>query len=227
MRRGWLFQALTADRGALLLVVLAVLAGLGLALFGNAITGFMTADTNQAPVYVGVDAPVSVDGSATITLSMLFNDPEGQTLSYVATSADGVDTAITGDALTLTRLPGAIGTRTLTIIASDGTTATSHEITLNLGNEAVVAAPTGTRPGVSQPETPSTIEQPIAPEEPAQAPVVLEPSVIMPVQERPLPTELSTPETGQLSPPGNFGIQDVLGAYGVTSGGIIYHCTTS
>ena len=97
--------------------------------------------TNQAPVAVGsIPANTMTAGeSVTLDVSGLFNDPDGDALTYTATTSDaGVVTAsISGSSITVTAV--AAGTATVTITARDpgGLTATqSASVTVEAANQA-------------------------------------------------------------------------------------------
>ncbi len=98
---------------------------------GLAVTDvFLVVVANRAPVLVGVvpDQSVLVGESALLDVSNYFRDPDGDDLSYGASSSDEAVAAVTasGSAVTITAL--AEGSVTITITASDasGSVASQH-----------------------------------------------------------------------------------------------------
>jgi 2',3'-cyclic-nucleotide 2'-phosphodiesterase (5'-nucleotidase family) len=100
---------------------------------------------NSAPIVVAPITDQSQDegfASTTIDLSGVFNDPNGDALTFTATSGDAnvVSVAISGNTLTITET--GLGTATVGVTASDGSLSTTNEFTFTVNNVApVVASP--------------------------------------------------------------------------------------
>ena len=95
------------------------------------IIGMVTFDVNQAPVWNGDGDTFVITGipkdrmfgsgyDRTINLDAFFSDANGDELTYLATSAGGLDMKINGNFLTFLPEPGYYGNRQVTVIASDG-----------------------------------------------------------------------------------------------------------
>ena len=111
---------------------------------GTTITPPPPPPPNQAPMAVGSIAAqtIAAGESATVNVSSNFNDPDGDALTYSATTSDvGVATAsVAGSNVTVTGV--AAGSATVTVTASDpdGATATqSISVTVEAANQAPVA----------------------------------------------------------------------------------------
>ncbi|MBD3304322.1 hypothetical protein GF343_04190 [Candidatus Woesearchaeota archaeon] len=95
------------------------------------IIGMVAFEANQAPVWTGdgnlfvitgvSESSMFVGGTGrTINLDAFFNDANGDELTYLATSTDGLNVKISGNHLTFLPEPGVFGERTVTVVASDG-----------------------------------------------------------------------------------------------------------
>ena len=112
---------------------------------------FVTVNTpsNRAPDVVGTipSQTVTVGGTTTINLANYFSDPDGDTLTYTASSSDTTKATVSVSEATLTITPAGIslvaeGTATITVTASDpgGLTATqTFAVSVALPNRAPVA----------------------------------------------------------------------------------------
>ncbi|MEK6823156.1 MAG: hypothetical protein AABY13_04975, partial [Nanoarchaeota archaeon] len=148
---------------------------------------YIRVEDNRAPLFIASTSTIQVPGQLTLDLSAMFDDPDGDSLSFIATSAPGVDVQVFGDQLTITLLGDISGTPQITVIASDAVTATSQPLTIEpatLLPQGMIKAPTGTRAPATEPEptpepTPTPEPEPIA--EPTPAPTD-------PVEPAPTPT---------------------------------------
>ena len=102
---------------------------------------------NRAPVAVGEVPPVTMfEGEVFVApVSLFFNDPDGDELTYAATSSDTevVTTAMSSDTITVTAVAPGMATITVTATDPDGLSATqTAEFTVEKLNRAPVLADT-------------------------------------------------------------------------------------
>ena len=120
---------------------------------------------NQAPVVSSpiADLTMTMGGTAqTIDLSEVFSDPDGDTLTYCASSdSDAVTATVTGSILTVT--PVGVGSAIITVEASDGSlTATDQfEVTVTGGGGGTDLPRITKFAGIVVPEDENTIEVPL------------------------------------------------------------------
>ena len=98
---------------------------------------------NQAPVAVGEIAAQTITAgqSVTIDVSSHFSDPDGDALSYAATSSNAAVATATASGSSVTIGAVAVGTTTVTVTASDqsGLSATQNlSVTVEQANQAPV-----------------------------------------------------------------------------------------
>lgn len=99
------------------------------------IVGFVLAPSviNEPPFWASPETFFNVRAPQTrINLDQYFMDADGNKLSYLATSAQGINVEISDSQLTITPALGAYGTREITIVASDGIETAKKTITLNI-----------------------------------------------------------------------------------------------
>ena len=103
------------------------------------IIGLVVSDINHEPVWnaadnifviAGIDPDVMFRETTdrTINLDSFFYDAEGEELTYLATSAPGLQVQVDGDFLTFLPEPGVFGERTVTVLASDGENVARKEL---------------------------------------------------------------------------------------------------
>jgi hypothetical protein len=116
-----------------------------------------TVEQNQPPAYIGPAVLSTLQDTAfTIDLAMLFSDPEGGALTFIAAEEDQISVALDGSTATFTPAAGFAGERTLTIVASDGVNILRQPVKL------VVEGRFAAEP-VSEP---APAETPVQPEQP-------------------------------------------------------------
>ncbi len=98
---------------------------------------------NRAPTAVGSIAaqPVTAGESTTVNVSSNFNDPDGDALTYTATTSDAgvATTSVAGSTVTITGVAAGSATITVTARDPDGATATqSISVTVEAANQAPV-----------------------------------------------------------------------------------------
>jgi hypothetical protein len=107
------------------------------------IIGMVTLDANQAPVWTGDGNLFVITGitekamfvrtsDRTINLDAFFSDADGNDLTYLATSTDGLDVKISGNHLTFLPEPGFFGERVITVVASDGEAVVQQDLLVRI-----------------------------------------------------------------------------------------------
>ncbi len=99
------------------------------------IIGFVLAPSavNEAPFWASPETAFTVRAPQTrINLDQYFMDADGNKLSYLATSAQGINVEVSNSQLTITPAQEVYGTREITIVASDGIETAKKTITLNI-----------------------------------------------------------------------------------------------
>ncbi|MFC1801777.1 Ig-like domain-containing protein, partial [Nanoarchaeota archaeon] len=94
----------------------------------------ITVRTRSAPVFSGPMPYVPVDegSSATIDLSTYFSDPNNDTLTFTASSANDITVTISNNMATIVPASGFFGSRGITFNATDGLDTTSSNVVLVL-----------------------------------------------------------------------------------------------
>ncbi len=113
------------------------------------ITGFAAA--NLPPQWTAESTKFSIAQNAQLALNLraLFQDPEGQELTFITTQTENLDVQLAVDQLTITPEPGFIGERIVTVIASDGQQIASKRLKIEIGQVAQASAP---EPAAAAPE---------------------------------------------------------------------------
>ena len=103
-------------------------------------TAFGVTVTNSAPTGSLSRVNLTVAGGAqTVDLSSSFSDPDGDTLSFTASSSHTMYATVSVSGSTLTITPVAEGASDISVTANDGTTSTTASFLASIGN----SAPTG------------------------------------------------------------------------------------
>ena len=92
---------------------------------------------NRAPVTVGTipNQTVNVRANATVNIRGYFSDPEGDALTYAATSSDTTKATVSASSPTLTITGIAAGTATITVTATDpGSLTITQQFTVIVNN---------------------------------------------------------------------------------------------
>lgn len=107
------------------------------------IIGLATFEFNQAPqwnsgtnvfVILGIHNNMEFDEyyDRTIDLDKFFRDPNGDELTYLATSTEGLKVQLNGNFLTFLPEPGVFGKKTMYVVASDGYEVTRQEMIVDI-----------------------------------------------------------------------------------------------
>ncbi|MBW3004610.1 hypothetical protein KY310_02165 [Candidatus Woesearchaeota archaeon] len=107
------------------------------------IIGMVTFDVNQAPVWTGDGNLFVITGvpkesmfignsDRTVNLAAFFSDPNGDELTYLATSTDGLDVKVSGSYISFIPQPGVFGERVITVVASDGTEVVQQDLLVRI-----------------------------------------------------------------------------------------------
>ncbi len=103
-------------------------------------TAFGVTVTNSAPTGSLSRVNLTVAGGAqTVDLSSSFSDPDGDTLSFTASSSHTMYATVSVSSSTLTITPVAEGASDISVTANDGTTSTTASFLASIGN----SVPTG------------------------------------------------------------------------------------
>ena len=110
---------------------------------GTTVTPTPPPTPNRAPAAVGSIAAQTITAgeSATVNVSSYFNDPDGDALTYTATTSDAgvATTSVAGSTVTITGVAAGSATITVTARDPDGATATqSISVTVEAANQAPV-----------------------------------------------------------------------------------------
>ena len=106
--------------------------------------------SNNPPTGSLSNVTLTVGGDAlTVDLSSSFSDPDGDTLTFSASSSESGVASVGVSGSTLTITPVAEGTSTISVTADDGTTSTTESFTATVGLED---APRNERPSNPNPE---------------------------------------------------------------------------
>jgi hypothetical protein len=103
------------------------------------IIGLVAYELNHEPAWNAADNLFVISGvdpdamfrettDRTINIDAFFYDAEGADLTYLATSANGLQVKVDGDFLTFLPEPGVFGERTVTVLASDGENVVRQEL---------------------------------------------------------------------------------------------------
>ena len=109
----------------------------------QAFTVIVTA-ANRAPAAVGTipAQTLTVGGSAvTVNVSSYFSDPDGDTLTYTASSNDTAVATVSTSGSTVTITPVAAGTATITVTANDGSLTATQTIAVTVSSPASISIP--------------------------------------------------------------------------------------
>lgn len=88
---------------------------------------------NEPPFWASPETVFTVRSPETrINLDQYFLDADGNKLSYLSTSAQGINVEVSDSQLVITPAPGAYGAREITIVASDGIDTAKKIITINI-----------------------------------------------------------------------------------------------
>jgi hypothetical protein len=107
--------------------------------------------TNMPPQWLGESTKFSTPANQhlVLDLNLLFKDPEGQQLTFIATQSENLVVDVNDNILTITPEPGFTGERMVAVVASDGTQIASKRLKIEVG---------GTE---TQPEQPSEEQIPV------------------------------------------------------------------
>ncbi len=151
-----------------LLLVLAIAAVFALK-SGDVLTGrvFDAGTENQPPQWTGSTNVFTAVQDAPIVLSLneLFSDPEGQSLTFIASDTENISIDLQDNTLTITPEPGFSGERMISIVASDGEKVTTERVRVSVS---------GTAPEQSAPA--AVLEQPTVQFHTQQADIIVNPS---------------------------------------------------
>lgn len=107
------------------------------------IIGMITYDFNSEPKWVGDSNLFVITGvpksaafagtvGRTVNLDAFFKDADNDELVYLATSADGLDVKVSGSFLTFIPAPGVFGDRTVSVVASDGSSVVQKDVLVRI-----------------------------------------------------------------------------------------------
>jgi hypothetical protein len=124
---------------------------------------------NQPPTYTGGSLTTPIDTPLVVDLAPLFNDPEGDALTFLATSEDQVSVDITDSTATFTPAAGFAGERTITIAVSDGINLLREPVRLTVGDASATefATPTPEEQQATEEPANETLPPPEPPAEPS------------------------------------------------------------
>ncbi len=151
-----------------LLLVLAIAAVFALK-SGDVLTGrvFEAGTENQPPQWTGSTNVFTAVQDAPVVLSLneLFSDPEGKSLTFIASETENISVDLQDNTLTITPEPGFSGERMISIVASDGETVTTERVRISVS---------GTAPAQSAPA--AVLEQPTVQFHTQQADIIVNPA---------------------------------------------------
>ena len=96
----------------------------------------VTVTTNRAPTTVGTISAMTLGvgtNPTTLDVSSKFSDPDGDTLTYTASSSDTSKATITSSGSPVTITPLALGSTTITLTASDGALSATRTFSVTVG----------------------------------------------------------------------------------------------
>lgn len=106
------------------------------------IIGLVAFEIDYPPVWNAADSEFTIRGISnnnmfiaqerTIDLDAFFYDKNGQELTYLATSTEGLGVDIEDSFLTFIPAPGVFGKKTIMVVASDGENVVKQEILVNV-----------------------------------------------------------------------------------------------
>ncbi len=121
---------------ALTIFICAALISGALTIRDGGLTGLATEGTNLVPEYTTTTLSTHSDTALTVDLSKYFTDPDGDTLTFLATDEDMVKVSVDGSIATFVPAPGFAGERVITIVATDGTNVVRAPMKLVVGSPA-------------------------------------------------------------------------------------------
>ncbi|MBN1644551.1 hypothetical protein JW851_00725, partial [Candidatus Woesearchaeota archaeon] len=102
------------------------------------LTGLVASEniSNELPVWTGNNTwEINKNSNLIVDLNDYFSDPNNDTLTYLATTADKISIAIEDNMLTITPAPDFAGERTISIIASDEFETITVNVKIIIGSE--------------------------------------------------------------------------------------------